>query len=103
MDKEKMRVAFEAAFTAQCEREGRAARLQRLPDGSYEYLDASSAWWAWQASRADLAVTLPPLPSIPEPEEFAIDDSHMDGYNAAKRMREGCALAVEAAGLGVVR
>jgi len=103
MDTDKMREQFEAAFAAQCERKGYIPRLQRLPDGSYEYLPAFFAWWAWQASRADLAVTLPPLPSIPEPEEFAIDDSHMDGFNAAKRMRERCALAVEAAGLGVVR
>lgn len=41
-----------------------------------------------------------PMPVMPEQPEDAIDDSWMDGYNAALRMREECIRAIEAAGLG---
>lgn len=40
-----------------------------------------------------------PMPVMPEQPEDAIDDSWMDGYNAALRMREDCMRAIEAAGL----
>ena len=42
-----------------------------------------------------------PMPVMPEQPEDAIDDSWMDGYNAALRMREECRRAIEAAGLKV--
>ncbi|WFS20584.1 hypothetical protein P9K38_09705 [Pseudomonas sp. 905_Psudmo1] len=40
-----------------------------------------------------------PMPVMPEQPEDAIDDSWMDGYNAALRMREQCLRAIEAAGM----
>lgn len=40
-----------------------------------------------------------PMPVMPEQPEDAIDDSWMDGYNAALRMREQCQRAIEAAGV----
>ncbi|WP_370869498.1 hypothetical protein [Pseudomonas sp.] len=39
-----------------------------------------------------------PMPVMPEQPEDAIDDSWMDGYNAALRMREDCMRAIESAG-----
>jgi hypothetical protein len=39
-----------------------------------------------------------PMPVMPEQPEDAIDDSWMDGYNAALRMREECQRAIDAAG-----
>lgn len=42
-----------------------------------------------------------PMPVMPEQPEDAIDDSWMDGYNAALRMREQCLRAIEAAGMQV--
>ena len=44
-----------------------------------------------------LAIPLP-MPVMPDEPEDAIDDSWMDGYNAALRMREQCVRAIEAAG-----
>lgn len=55
----------------------------------------------WQASRESLAIELPPAPPAPEEPEDAIDDSHMDGYNAAVRMRSACEKSIKAAGLKV--
>ncbi|UZZ09013.1 hypothetical protein NDO41_16590 [Ectopseudomonas mendocina] len=40
-----------------------------------------------------------PMPVMPEQPEDAVDDSWMDGYNAALRMREQCLRAIEAAGM----
>ncbi|WP_322979174.1 hypothetical protein [Pseudomonas sp. C11] len=45
-----------------------------------------------------LAIELP-MPVMPEQPEGAIDDSWMDGYNAALRMREQCQRAIQAADL----
>jgi hypothetical protein len=47
------------------------------------------------------SVILPPLPEVPEEPAFADDDSHMDAYHAARRMRSACAKAIAAAGLTV--
>ncbi len=60
--------------------------------------EAQKALRVWEASRAVQVVTLPPLPAMPEPDEYATDDSHMDSYSAARRMRDACARAIEAAG-----
>lgn len=46
---------------------------------------------------APTAIVLP-MPVMPEQPEDAIDDSWMDGYNAALRMREECQRAIDAAG-----
>lgn len=54
-----MREEFEVAFVARCKKKGLAARLDRFDDGRYEYLEASDAWWAWQASRECLVIELP--------------------------------------------
>ena len=54
-----MREEFEIAFVARCKKKGEVARLDRFDDGRYEYLDASAAWWAWQASRECLVIELP--------------------------------------------
>ena len=54
-----MREEFEIAFVARCKKKGEVARLYRFDDGRYEYLDASDAWWGWQASRECLVIELP--------------------------------------------
>lgn len=54
-----MREEFEIAFVARCKKKGEVARLDRFDDGRYEYLDASAAWWAWQASRECLVIDMP--------------------------------------------
>jgi hypothetical protein len=59
MSNEKMREEFEVAVAAYLESTGQVARLDRFPDGRYEYVDISSSWWAWQASRAAIEVELP--------------------------------------------
>jgi hypothetical protein len=59
MSNEKMREEFEASVTAYLGSSGQVARLDRLPDGRYEYVDITSAWWAWQASRAAIEVEWP--------------------------------------------
>jgi hypothetical protein len=46
---------------------------------------------------APAAIVLP-MPVMPEQPEDAIDDSWMDGHNAALRMREECQRAIDAAG-----
>lgn len=48
---------------------------------------------------SDAPAIVLPMPVMPEQPEDAIDDSWMDGYNAAGRMREDCMRAIEAAGL----
>ena len=62
---------------------------------------ANGAWDGWKASRESLVIELPPAPPVPEEPEEAIDDSHMDGYNAAVRMRSACEKSIKAAGLKV--
>ena len=67
----------------------------------YESPYANGAWDGWRASREYLVIELPPVPLAPEEPEEAIDDSHMDGYNAAVRMRSACEKNIKAAGLKV--
>lgn len=50
---------------------------------------------------APASVVLPPAPTLPEEPPFADDDSYMDAYNAAHRMRTACAEAIAAAGIGL--
>lgn len=52
---------------------------------------ASSAWWAWQASRESLVIELPVRDSDPTPGEGWARDAAI----------EACAEAIEAAGLKV--
>ncbi|MCH5508840.1 hypothetical protein [Pseudomonas syringae] len=60
-----------------------------------------AAAWAWQASREAVFIELPPEPGVPEAPEEAIDDSHMDAYHAAKRMRAECVKSIQATGTKV--
>lgn len=48
-----------------------------------------------------IGVVLPALPPIPEPEQWQDGDTHLDGHNAAKRMREQCAAVLRTAGMTV--
>ncbi|WP_210668940.1 hypothetical protein [Pseudomonas protegens] len=64
MDTNKMREAFEADFVEEmCRRGGEGFRStvlhslsQRKPDGDYQHITESLAWWAWQASREAVVV-----------------------------------------------
>ena len=75
--------------------------LQRREQGLYDLHWVEMTYWAWQASRESLVIELPPAPPVPSEPEDAIDDSHMDGYNAAVRMRSACEKSIKAAGLKV--
>ncbi|GHS80306.1 hypothetical protein PAGU2196_11400 [Pseudomonas sp. PAGU 2196] len=67
MDTNKMREQFEAAFVEEmCRRGGEGFRptvlyslSQKKPDGDFQHITESLAWWAWQASREAVAVDLP--------------------------------------------
>jgi hypothetical protein len=100
MPEEKMREDFEAAIAIESGEPITAIFLSRK-DGSYATSALRFAWWAWQKSRMDLVIELPPAPAEPEEPEEAIDDSHMDAFHAANRMRSACQKAIEAAGLKV--
>ena len=67
----------------------------------YESPYANGAWDGWKASREYLVIELPPVPPMPEELEDAFDESLMDGYNAAVRMRSACEKSIKAAGLKV--
>lgn len=75
--------------------------LVKGEDGEYLNFATQCYWDFWQASRAAVVVELPPAPEVPDDPEEAIDDSHMDAYHSAVRMRKGCAKSVTAAGLKV--
>ena len=101
-----LRAQFEAAVIARIKESGfleveiRVECLARSGDGYYDgSIDAY--WHFWKESRAAVVVDLPPAPAEPDAPEDAIDDSHMDAYHAAQRMRNACAKAIEAAGLKV--
>lgn len=54
---------------------------------------------AWQASRETMVIELPKEPGCPEDPEEAIDDSHMDAYHSAIRMRNACRDSIHEAGV----
>lgn len=61
---------------------------------------AQQAWKAaWLASRETMVIELPKEPGCPEDPEEAIDDSHMDAYHAAIRIRNACRYSIHAAGV----
>jgi hypothetical protein len=97
---EKMREGFEAWTIDPAAIADSAQILERAGDG-YRLSTVDTAWTSWQASRAAMVIELPPSPEVPEDPEEAIDDSHMDGFNAANRMRAACAKSITAAGLKV--
>jgi hypothetical protein len=101
-----LRDQFEAAVIARMKESGfleveiRVECLARSGDGYYDgSIDAY--WHFWKESRAAVVVTLPPAPTEPEAPEDAIDDSHMDAFHAANRMRSACEKAIEGVGLKV--
>ena len=57
------------------------------------------AFLTWQASRECLVIDLPPEPECPEDPEEAIDDSHMDAYHSAIRIRNACSDSIHAVGV----
>jgi hypothetical protein len=101
-----LREQFEAAVIARMKESGfleveiRVECLGRSGDG---YADGSvdTYWHFWNESRAAVVVDLPPAPAEPDVPEDAIDDSHMDAFHAANRMRSACQKAIEADGLKV--
>lgn len=101
---EKMRDEFEAWAAEEAEVRGVGELIGLLKEDHhdrYAMIWTQTAWVAWQASRAALVIVLPPAPAEPEEPEEAIDDSHMDAFHAANRMRIDCQKAIEAAGLKV--
>ena len=66
---------------------------------SYRNMYVAERWIGWQASRECLVIDLPPEPEYPEDPEEAIDDSHMDSYHSAIRMRNACRDSIHAAGV----
>lgn len=99
-----IRDAFLEWLAEECERRGESYAACTALDrfGRYTLVWVQTSWIAWQASRAALAVELPPACPMPEEPEEAIDDSHMDAYHAANKMRKACAASIKAAGVKVV-
>lgn len=101
-----IRKQFEAAVIERMKESGyleveiRVECLQRHGDG-YQDGSVDAYWHFWITALGSVVVDLPPTPVEPEEPEFAIDDSHMDAYHAAGRMRNACEKAIEAAGVKV--
>lgn len=101
---DQMRDDFEEWAAGEAEIRGVGELIGLLKDehhDRYSMIWTQTAWMAWQASRAALAIDLPSVGPEPEAPEDAIDDSYMDAHHAAIRMRNACFKAVEAAGLKV--
>lgn len=75
-------------------------KLQRLGD-SYSVPRVARAWYWFKRSRETLVVDLPTVGPSPEPPEAAIDDSFLDAHHAKIRMRNGCFMAIKAAGITI--
>ncbi|WP_157829735.1 hypothetical protein [Pseudomonas fluorescens] len=75
-------------------------KLQRLGD-SYSVPRVARAWYWFKRSRETLVVDLPTVGPSPEPPEDAIDDSFLDAHHAKIRMRNGCFMAIKAAGITI--
>lgn len=75
-----------------------AMKEDRIGD-TYRKGEFAAAWWAWQAYRECLVIELPAEPEYPEDPDEAIDDSHMDAYHSAIRMRNACRDSIHAAGV----
>lgn len=73
---------------------------KRGPKGDYDsYGYLHGCWVGWQASRECLVIELPPEPEYPDEPDDAIDDSYMDEYHSAIRMRNACRDSIHAAGV----
>jgi len=75
-------------------------KLQRLGD-SYSVPRIARAWYWFKRSRESLVVDLPTVGPSPEPPDDAIDDSFLDAHHAKIRMRNGCFMAIKAAGITI--
>lgn len=71
-----------------------------LPNGQHSPR-AAEDFLVWEAARAEAVIELPAPVAEPDEPEEAMDDSYLDAYNAANRMRDGCVKAIKAAGFGV--
>ncbi|MBH3383938.1 hypothetical protein A3L25_018535 [Pseudomonas putida] len=99
MDTNKMRdisrEQFESEFVQEmCRRGGEGFRptvlyslSQKKPDGDYQNITESLAWWAWQASREAVVVELPKFEDYPASME--------------RDMRESLRSSIEAQGMKV--
>lgn len=77
------------------------ASLSKRTNGEYINLYVGMCWIGWSASRETLVVELPTVGLSPEPPEDAIDDSFLDAHHAKIRMRNGCFMAIKAAGITI--
>jgi hypothetical protein len=77
------------------------ASLSKRTNGEYINLYVGMCWIGWSASRETLVVELPTIGRSPEPPEDAIDDSFLDAHHAKIRMRNGCFMAIKAAGITI--
>jgi hypothetical protein len=75
-------------------------KLQRLGD-SYSVPRIARAWYWFKRSRETLVVDLPTVGPSPEPPDDAIDYSFLDAHHAKIRMRNGCFMAIKAAGITI--
>lgn len=75
-------------------------KLQRLGD-SYSVPRVARAWYWFKRSRETLVVDLPTVGPSPEPPDDAIDDSFLEAHHAKIRMRNGCFMAIKAAGITI--
>jgi hypothetical protein len=101
--KQTMHDEFEADYCAHAHRLPALVKNCRLSNGSYGDPCIAKAWHWFKRSREMLVVDLPPEPQVPDEPEEAVDDSHMDGYHAAIRMRSACFKAVNAAGITIAQ
>ena len=86
----KMRAEFEAAYRT---RYGSMPMMWSDSVAGYLSAHAAGAWWAWQASREELVVTL----VEPDPNDYA----SIASFRAAEAMQKECRAAIEAAGVTV--
>ena len=77
------------------------ASLSKRTNGEYINLYVGMCWIGWSASRETLVVELPTVGPSPEPPDDAIDDSFLDAHHAKIRMRNGCFMAIKAAGITI--
>jgi len=86
---EEMRKQFESAIK---ERFGSSIdyRVCKNGDGEYFAWDMQVAWWAWQASRTALVVSLP--------DKVLVEDDFDSGHNCAI---DYCSDAISALGIAV--
>lgn len=96
-----MQDEFEADYCAHAHRLPALVKNCRLSNGSYGDPCIAKAWHWFKRSREMLVVELPPVGPSPEPPEDAIDDSFLDAHHAKIRMRNGCFMAIKAAGITI--